>query len=398
MVDISNDSYLIIAWGSQVENVNIVEYKEPEKTKITAEAKQAVSDTKDISINKVGKAIINSYFSPITQNMASKLLPTAALNRVNSSLGSIIKDGKISNGEVFNSFKTSCTAELDGVASGLGLPSPSALYDLIKPDGAGLASKGIKAETFSEEYAKISEKLYDQLAIIKAGKETQLGYIKLKLVTSESESYSSSLPRRRTEKGFNMVDYVNNEDIALSFDVMLGGMNNDTMYQIQDSLVDLRNSKTPFDVYKIDKLNNKQTKYKRCLFSSLEFSRDVASSNMKSCSMSFEEIPEGKIETRSVDKISGASRSQNSSRKKPKDKSLTTPKKASGKKTYHGIPANYETVNYIYSSADQYIRDDKGYIPSGKWAQLTDRAKAEGYTMEQLGITRTGGSNGKRAK
>ena len=102
MVDISNDSYLIIAWVSQVEKVNKVENKEPEKTKITAEAKQAVSDTKDISINKVGKAIINSYFSPITQNMASKLLPTAALNRVNYSLGSIIKDVKISNGEVFN--------------------------------------------------------------------------------------------------------------------------------------------------------------------------------------------------------------------------------------------------------------------------------------------------------
>jgi len=389
MVDISNDSYLIIAWGSQVENVNIVEYKETDLGRGKDSAKDAISKTTDVSINNTGKAIINSYFLPIAQQMASKLLPPAVLGRANSSIAQIIKDGKISNGEVFESFKKSCTNELDSVASGLGLPSPSALYDLIKPDGGGLTSAGINIKQFTNEYSKTSQKLYDELAIIKNNKSVEFAYIKLKLCTSESESYSSSLPRRRTEKGFNLVDYVNNEDLALSFDVILGGIGNDTMYQIQNALVELRKSKTPFDVYKIDKINNKQTKYKRCLFSSLEFSKDNVSANTKQCSMSFEEIPEGKVQTGKVDQnIGGASRNQSSSNKNPKQKADTTPKKPGSKRVYNSaeISRIVKVGNYVNSK----WKVDPSYKPLTD-PELVKRANQLGMSVKELYARALGG-------
>lgn len=393
MVDISNNSYLIIVWGSQVENVNIVEYKEPDKTKIEKTVQNAVSATTDVSINSTGKAIINSYFSPIAQQMASKLLPPSVLGRANSSIAQIIKDGKINNTEVFESFKTSCTSELDSVASGLGLPSPSALYDLIKPSGSGLTSAGINPKQFTEEYAKTSEKLYDELNIVKNNKSVEFAYIKLKLCTSESESYSSSLPRRRTEKGFNVVDYVNNEDLALSFDVLLGGIGNDTMYQIQDALVDLRNSKTPFDVYKIDKINNKQVKYKRCLFSSLEFGKDNISANTKTCSMSFEEIPDGKVEVGSITGISGNTRSGKSSGKSVKQKANTTPAKQGSKKVKVGTPSEIARDNKIIDSANKIKNSYANGTTSkqdfdARMNTLEKDAKAKGTSFQELGIKR----------
>ena len=127
------------------------------------------------------------------------------------------------------------------------------------------------------------------------------------------------------------------------------------------------------------------------IFSSLEFSRDVASSNMKSCSMSFEEIPEGKIETGAVDGISGTSRSQTSSGKNQNKKTTTTQKKAGGK----SVPKKEDARKYIANAKGKVSKWKNqladGTIDKARYNEhiiiVSEELKRRGYTLSEAGIT-----------
>lgn len=343
---IDSDSYLIIVGGDS-SAITIADYSEEDRT-FTKTIFEKVTKESGLS-----KALTAGYASPIAQNLVSKFLPPAVLGRVNSSLFDIIKDGKVKSEEVLEDFITSCTGELDSVAIGLGLPSPTALYDMLKPDGSGVPQKDF-LDTFTR--ANIDRTITNELVQNTNSGNTTI--IKMKLVISDNESYSSSLPKRRTEKGFNFVDYVNNEFPNYEFSAILGGIGN-SLYSVKEALIALRKDKVPFKVFINDKYNDKQYMVENCLFSSLTFGTGVESANSKTCSMSFEPIPEGEIKTVKLGNINvGDSRNQKKGNKSVSKNTKVTPKKQGGNKTVFTW-SEQQRVNGIKSVYKERSADPK---------------------------------------
>ena len=354
---IDNDSYLIIVGGDS-SAINIKDYSEEKKTYTKDFLNQATQ------VNGIGKAVVAGYTSPIAQNLVSKFLPDSTLGRINSSLFDIIKDGKVSSDEVLEDFISSCNGELDTVAIGLGLPSVSTLYSALAPNGSGVI-----ATDFLDSFSKVSNDTVEEETLVQNTNSGNATIIKLKLVISDSESYSSSLPKRRTEKGFNFVDYVNNEFPNFEFQAILGGIGHD-LYTVKEALISLRKDKAPFNVFVNDKYNNKQYMVENCLFSSLNFGTGVESANSKTCSISFEPIPEGELRSTKLENISNSISSSNSSgisRNQKKnnssiDKKAKTTPKAQGSTKKVGVPKDKaivtESKNALNSAKAAYTRKE----------------------------------------
>lgn len=378
---VDNNSYLMIVWGDNTSELKIAEYSEEVKNNATGLLDKA------ISINGVGKAVLAGVSSPLAQSMASKFLPDALMGRTMSSLYDVVKDGKISNREVAGSFINSCTNELDATAVAMGLPSASSLYEALMPDGSGII-----ATDFLNHFAKQSKKHADDVLEQENTNKSATKVLKLKIITDETESYSSELPRRRTEKGFNYVDYVNNEEPTFEFNAIIGGVGID-LYAMKDSLIEIRNSKIPFDVYINDKVNKKQYHYKNCLFETLNFSSDTSSDNTKNISLTLQPIPEHTIKTQAIKPISNTStRKQGKSKKSvKKNTKLKAKVQGSGKKAFTW--SEKAVVNALKDEARQNFKQDKNYNPL-KDSYLIKEAQTLGTSLQGIGFSsKSAGSN-----
>lgn len=379
---VDNNSYLMIVWGDSTSELKIAEYSEEVKDSATGILDKA------IAINGVGKAVLAGVSSPLAQSMASKVLPDALMGRTMSSLYDIVKDGKIGNREVAGSFLNSCTNELDATAVAMGLPSASSLYEALMPDGSGII-----ATDFLNHFAKQSKKHSDDVLERENTNKSATKVIKLKIITDETESYSSELPRRRTEKGFNYVDYVNNEEPTFEFNAIIGGVGID-LYAIKDSLIEIRNSKMPFDVYINDKVNKKQYHHKNCLFETLNFSSDTSSDNTKNISLTLQPIPEHTIKTQAIKPISTgtATRKQGKSKKSvKKNTKLKSKVQGSGKKAFTW--SEKQVVNALKDEARQNFKQDKSYNPL-KDNYLIREAQTLGTSLQSIGFSsKSAGSN-----
>lgn len=187
--EIGNDSYLTIIYGKDKDNYSVLPYNIQQQ-----QQSQSFLD-KTINTGIIGKVGMALWTSPITQNIASKALPNSVLGRVNSSIYDIMADGKISVGEVAEDFIGNCTNVLDNMATDLGFPTPSGLYNAIKPNGTGVISKD-----FLNLFAKKSKEENDEIEKLQKENEGNIFIIKLKLITSDDESLPISIPTRKTEK------------------------------------------------------------------------------------------------------------------------------------------------------------------------------------------------------
>ena len=148
--EIEKDAYLIIVAGEQKDELEVFPY-----SKLNANSSANLLNT--ALKQNIANVVMAGVSSPIAQNFASKHLPNALLGRLNSSIYDIMADGEIHCEEVAEDFIGSCTNQLDNVATDMGFPTPSALYNALKPSTAtGVISKDVVK--FVSSFSKASKK------------------------------------------------------------------------------------------------------------------------------------------------------------------------------------------------------------------------------------------------
>src|SRR5574344_2275308 len=194
MINIVNDSYLIIVYQF-FDDIIVSDFIEKEKDTTINTLNNASSQVKTSTGQKLLKLVTAGVTSSIAQSMASKIsLPNSVRGRIQSSLYDIVADGKISKLEVAEDFIGSCTNELDSTAIALGFPTSQALYEAIGPDGAGVMS-----QDFLKHFQKKAEIVEGEKLTQKNKVAQDTSVVKFKLIRSESESWGSNLPSRKTE-------------------------------------------------------------------------------------------------------------------------------------------------------------------------------------------------------
>lgn len=306
------DAYLYIAYGKS-RDYYAKEFDAQQKQNLQNAqnlAQQPSSGKLDIA-KRLGMTL---YTSPIFQNFASKSLPSGVLGRLNSGLYDIMADGKISLMEVADDFIRNTTNILDGVALDLGFPSVSSLYNAIKPDGTGIFSKDINntALTFIKSFSKNSQKQNQNIENKENEKLNENNeIIKFKLVTQDSETWSTNAPERKTESGLSLITVLGNENIEKKCTVsIINGSDNTFMYDIKNKLKELRDKRESFDVYIVDKDVNYNYTLSNCVFTNV--STDTEGKNSLTINMSFLQIPEYSV---TYQKVSSSSSSGNNNSK-----------------------------------------------------------------------------------
>lgn len=358
-IEISNDSYLIIVYGKDRDKVKAKTYD----TKIK---KSSTNLLNTVLKSNIATTALAGLTSSIGQNIAGKVLSRATLGRITSSVYDIMADGKINKAEVAEDFIGSCTNAIDNVATDMGLPTPSSLYTTLMPYGSGVISKD-----FSSFLAKrMDEETKEEEDLKNQGEITVL---KLKIVTSDSESHPIDVPTRKTESGFEIATAISTGNKTKSFSVLLT-TNKSTgtdMYQIKNQLEELKNLKDTFDIYINDKDVFHQYKWRNCIFSSLDFS--TQGKNAMQCDMSIVEIPEWDVEFVKLENYTPSSGSTVGSGKGAKsgiksNKSNTRNNaKTSGKKGQQRIyPAERQADNFLKRKYDiaksQKVTDIPAYL------------------------------------
>lgn len=286
-INLDNKAYLTIVYGSARGKIKITPYK---------------TDVKKSSINllntplksNIATVALAGITSSIGQNIAGKKLSNATLGRINSSIYDIMSDGKISTKEVAEDFIGSCTNSLDNMFTDLGYFTPSALYTALMPFGTGVISKdfaNLLGKVMDKENKKGNEKVNAQTYDI----------LQLPIVTSDKETWAIDIPTRKTEKGFEIATSISNHNKAKDFEVLLCSdkSNTITMYDLKNTLNQIRDMQEPFDIYIADNDIQEHYTLKNCLFSNLDFAPNGR--NSLNCSMSVVQIPEWDIQIVKLD-------------------------------------------------------------------------------------------------
>ena len=395
---INNDSYLIIVY-KDFDSIIVNTYSD----KVAKDIEQTMNASASVSKTSTGQKLLKlagvGLTSSIARSMASKIeLPNAVKGRIQSSLYDIIADGKISKLEVAEDFIGSCTNELDSTAIAMGFPTSQALYEAIGPDGAGVISQDF-LKKFQEKSTEVEgEKLTQKNKVAQ-----DLTTLKFKLITGDSESWSFGLPSRKTEKGFDIVDAIENENKTRDFDISIvqGDYSGITdMYQVK-SLIDeeIRTKKIPFDVYINDKNNNKQEVLKHCFFTGVTWETEGV--NCLNASISITQIPEYEVRTEKVKGTSKtasrtASRKQKkaSSNKSNQAKTSTKQKDSAGEKA--SLTTDQKTIvdnlKVLASTKKQFYtkhygdKDGAKYYKAWLTTDLSPRLRSNGITQSYTSL------------
>lgn len=348
---IDNDSYLMIVY-KDFDSIIVNTYSDKEKVDTEQVINASASVSKTSTGQKLLKLISAGVTSSIAQSMASKIsLPNSVKGRIQSSLYDIVADGKISKLEVAEDFIGSCTNELDSAAIAMGFPTSQALYEAIGPDGAGVISKD-----FIKHFQKKAEVVQGEKLAEKNKVAQDLTVLKFKLITGDSESWSSNLPSRKTEKGFDIVEAIENENKTRDFQISIiqGDYSGITdMYQVKTLIEEeIRNKKIPFDIYVNDKNNRKQELWRHCFFTGVDWESEGV--NCLNANISITKIPEYEVKTEAVvgdNKSSGAVRNQNKA-KSTKGKTNKTTKKKKDTGAYSIPKSRVDNVNSIINKVN----------------------------------------------
>lgn len=345
---IDNDSYLMIVY-KDFNSIIVNTYSEKDKVDTEQVINASASVSKTSTGQKLLKLVSAGVTSSIAQSMSSKIsLPNSVKGRIQSSLYDIIADGKISKLEVAEDFIGSCTNELDSTAIAMGFPTSQALYEAIGPDGAGVISKDFlkhfqeKAETVEGEKLAQRNKVAQDLTVLK-----------FKLVTGDSESWPSNLPSRKTEKGFDIVEAIENENKTRDFNISIvqGDYSGITdMYQVKTLIEEeIRDKKIPFDIYVNDKNNNKQEVWRHCFFTGIDWESEGV--NCLNANVSIAKIPEYEIKTEAVVGSTNINRNQTKA-KSTKGQANKTTKKKKDAGAYPIPKSRVDSVNSIVNKVN----------------------------------------------
>lgn len=348
---ISNDSYVVIVAGDDRDSYGVAGFNRQEANKAENLLNTALKRT-------IANVVMAGITSPIAQRIAGRNLSSATMGRIYSSIYDIMADGKITKAEVAEDFIGSCTNALDNMATKLGFPTPSSLYDAITPSGKGVISKDFVSK-FSEQLG-IENKKADQQ--VSSNKNVLI--IKLKLINSDTEDLGIDIPTRKTEKNFNIATSINNQNKVKTIEAVI--VNNERkgvyMYQIKNQLQYIRDKKEPINVFINDADVGVNELLDGCLLSGLSFGTQEM--NALSCTLSFTEVPDWDVKIdATLDKSLGGSTGGNIKKTAIKKKGKTAVKN----KTSNSSVKNKNKT--IINPSTVYV---KGNTPSSKDAVLSE--------------------------
>ena len=193
---ITNDAYLILVY-KDFDGIIVSNKDYKEITQATNILNKASAQAKTSTGQKLLKLVNMGITSSIAQSITSKSgLSSSVQGRIQSSLYDILADGKVSKLEVAKDFIGSCTNELDSTAIAMGLPTSQALYSALAPDGSGVIAKDFVKHFQKKAEEKTGEKLAQRNKVAQ-----DLTVLKFRLVSSETEDWTTNLPSRKTQKG-----------------------------------------------------------------------------------------------------------------------------------------------------------------------------------------------------
>lgn len=358
---ITNDAYLILVY-KDFDGI-IVRDKDYKKiSQATNILNKASAQAKTSTGQKLLKLVNMGITSSIAQSMVSKSgLSSSVQGRIQSSLYDILADGKVSKLEVAKDFIGSCTNELDSTAIAMGLPTSQALYSALAPDGSGVIAKDFVKHFQKKAEEKTGEKLAQRNKVAQ-----DLTVLKFRLVSSETEDWATNLPSRKTQKGFNIVDAIENENETRDFEISI--VNNEyegvsNMYDYKDRIYSIRNNKIPFDIYVNDPYNKKQTVWKHCFFTSLNWENE--GTNSLKVSMAITKIPEYEIKTENVSavgKVNSGSSKKYRKQKKAKSSKEKSNKTSSKIKTHSSAGISESQEEILSHKKKEAVAQKKAYI------------------------------------
>lgn len=304
---INNDSYLIIVWGEDKDNVKILNFDD----------KKAQNDnnilTQTANNNSLFSGNLGGALKQVARFGISKVVPDAIKGRTTTALINIMNDGKITLDEVKDTFIHNATNELDKVAVDFGINTEE-LYDLLK-------NGGLEKEAFFESYTNASKSTAEEIISLSNESKSTANVLKIKFIDSDSEDLKSEIPERRTEKGFAYSDYIYNSLRERSFGCILGGIGINP-FEFKEVLKKIRDSKIPFTVYVNDSKNGVQEIIENCLFSDLRFERSSELGNCIQCQIDLRETIQSEVTSVNITP-SNSNKDNNKRIQKPSSKKIS---------------------------------------------------------------------------
>ena len=279
-------SYLIIYWGDIKTEVTEFVYNKKETDKkvnnITSANKTLF--TKSTSLNS------SSPFKN-TMKFISNIIPTNAGNKVAKVANGI---SNLLGGNGFSTIKLEnlslkyLNPIFNATSQKMGYSSFSELYTKIKY-GAGSSFSTAEIDDFTAQCNLSAKELIEMRESTGNRKKSVKNGIIINVITSDEEKYSSEVPMRKVESGYDLTSYVHNSNKNRSFSGYISGKTlsdvaklesisliNEQVSaeQIKHLLVQIRDSKTTFNV----QVGSEEI-ISNCLFTDLSFAKNNKTEN-----------------------------------------------------------------------------------------------------------------------
>lgn len=329
-ISIGNDSYIVIVANKGEQQVKVADYP------MDVRANMANIMSGSNPLGSTLRVMDAGWNSDIARSLLSNSsIPTPVIGRITSSISDIISTGRLTSTAVWEDAWGSITNSIDEVAIDMGFPSATALSNAINPNSPPLSAKNVAkfGNALKNKLTKkqnIGEQKVNDSDISTGEGLSEAIIVRLPLCTSDKETWSSSLPSKKTEKGFDIVTSVQNDNLEKDFTVLINdktivGLN---MYATRDLLYNIWQDKYTFDIYVCDADIRENRVYEHCMFSSVSLATEGR--NSLTVDLSITKIPEWKIKMQKLDKsqysMAGSSSGISSSSKTRKTKTATSTK------------------------------------------------------------------------
>lgn len=332
-ISIGNDSYIVIVANKGDAQVKVADYPADTSSNLAS-----IMGGNSV-LSSTLRVLDAGWNSDIARSLLSNTsIPTATLGRITSSVSDIMTTGRPTAQAVWEDTVNSLTNSIDEVAIDMGFPSLTALSNAINPSGSPLSPSNIAkfGNSLKNKLAgksAIGENKINDANALNGDSTSNVIIVKLPLCTSDKETWSSSLPSKKTENGFDIVTSVQNDNLAKDFTVLVNDKTiaGSNMYATRDLLYDIWQRKYTFDVYVCDSDIRENRVYEHCMFQNVTLA--TTGQNSLTIDLSIIKIPEWTVKVQKLDKSQVQNGSSSSSNGKTRKTTSAKSSKVKANKT-----------------------------------------------------------------
>lgn len=332
-ISIGNDSYIVIVANKGDAQVKVADYPADTSSNLAS-----IMGGNSV-LSSTLRVLDAGWNSDIARSLLSNTsIPTATLGRITSSVSDIMTTGRPTAQAVWEDTVNSLTNSIDEVAIDMGFPSLTALSNAINPSGSPLSPSNIAkfGNSLKNKLAgksAIGENKINDANALNGDSTSNVIIVKLPLCTSDKETWSSSLPSKKTENGFDIVTSVQNDNLAKDFTVLVNDKTiaGSNMYATRDLLYDIWQRKYTFDVYVCDSDIRENRVYEHCMFQNVTLA--TTGQNSLTIDLSIIKIPEWNVKVQKLDKSQVQNGSSSSSSGKTRKTTSAKSSKVKANKT-----------------------------------------------------------------